>query len=345
MKTKIPFILFLILTQSILAGNSDRAGQAGAGELLINPWARSSGFGGINMASVHGVEAMNLNIGGLAFVKKTEVIFSRTTWLKGSEIFINSVGIGQKVGKTGVLGLSVFSQDFGKINTTTAKIPDGGIGTYSPQCVNLALSYAKEFSNSIYGGILFRGISEGISDAKAFGFAFDAGIQYVTGKRNQVKFGVAIRNVGTPMRYSGDGFSFSNTDPAGKDNKLKVDQRSEKFELPSVYNIAAAYDLKVSEHHRLSLFGSFTSNSFSRDQIGGGMEYGFREYFMLRAGYNYEKGKKDDEKRINALTGFSAGFTFEVPLKKGGTTLEIDYSYRSSNPFEGTHSLGIKISL
>ena len=28
------------------AGNKDRVGQAGADELLINPWARSSGWGG-----------------------------------------------------------------------------------------------------------------------------------------------------------------------------------------------------------------------------------------------------------------------------------------------------------
>ena len=27
---------------TVLAGNNDRAGQAGATELLINPWARSS---------------------------------------------------------------------------------------------------------------------------------------------------------------------------------------------------------------------------------------------------------------------------------------------------------------
>ena len=32
-----------------LAGNKDRAGASGANELLINPWARSSGWMGINI--------------------------------------------------------------------------------------------------------------------------------------------------------------------------------------------------------------------------------------------------------------------------------------------------------
>ena len=30
---------------TVKAGNPDRIGQAGATELLINPWARSSGWG------------------------------------------------------------------------------------------------------------------------------------------------------------------------------------------------------------------------------------------------------------------------------------------------------------
>lgn len=343
-KTRNFTIVFLLSVVIGFAGNPDRTGQAGASELLINPWSRSSGWNGLNSASIHGVEAMNVNVGGLAFTKKTEFIFSRTIWLKGSEVFINSVGLAQKVGKSGVIGLGVFSQDFGKITTTTTKIPDGGIGTYSPQNVNISMSYAREFSNSIYGGLLVRGISEGISDVKALGVAFDAGIQYVTGKNNNIKFGINIKNIGTPMRFSGDGLSFRTLDPGGKDNKLAVEQRTEKFELPSLFNIGGAYDLKIEEFHRITFVGNFTSNSFSRDQIGIGAEYSFREYFMVRTGYSYEK-PNSDKQRINALTGFSAGVTIEVPLKKNATTLGVDYSYRSSNPFSGTHSFGVRLNL
>ena len=50
--------------ESGFAGNPDRKGQAGASELLINPWARSSGFGNANASSVKGLEASYLNIAG-----------------------------------------------------------------------------------------------------------------------------------------------------------------------------------------------------------------------------------------------------------------------------------------
>jgi len=52
---------------SVYAGNKDRSGQAGASELLINPYVRSSGWGNVNMSRVRGVEALWGNIAGAAF--------------------------------------------------------------------------------------------------------------------------------------------------------------------------------------------------------------------------------------------------------------------------------------
>ncbi len=47
--------LLIVPIDDVLAGNKDRTGQAGAGELLINPWARSSGWGGVNTANSRGL--------------------------------------------------------------------------------------------------------------------------------------------------------------------------------------------------------------------------------------------------------------------------------------------------
>ena len=57
-------IAFCLLGLSVpaIAGNKDRTGQAGATELLINPWAQSTGVFGMNTAYVSGVEAMKNNM-------------------------------------------------------------------------------------------------------------------------------------------------------------------------------------------------------------------------------------------------------------------------------------------
>jgi len=193
------------------AGNEDRAGQAGATELLINPWTRSSGWGGINLAGVRGLESQFSNVAGLAFTKKTDISYSFTDWMKGSDVKINSIGLAQRVGESGVMALSVMSVGFGDIQVTTVENPEGGLGNFKPQFFNMGISYSKSFSNSIYGGMTVRVISQSASDVKAQGVAFDAGIQYVTGfneDKDDLRFGISLKNVGTPMKFTGDGLSF-----------------------------------------------------------------------------------------------------------------------------------------
>lgn len=334
---------------TLKAGNEDRAGQAGAHELLINPWARSSGWGGANSAFVSGVEAMNLNVGGLALNKKTEILFAHTEWLRGSDVKIESFGIAQKVGEGGSMGLSIMSMNFGDIERTTENQPDGGAGTFTPQFINIGLSYAKEFSNSIRGGLTLRIISESISDIKSNGMTVDAGIQYVTGfneARDNLKFGIALRNVGTPMKFEGEGLSTRNDNPVTNINVLQ-EQRTERFEMPSLVNIGLAYDIKAGEDHRVTPAVSFTSHSFIRDQFALGIEYAFKSLFMLRGGYTIDKKDKNAivDERISALMGPSGGVTFEIPLGKGGKKLGIDYSFRATETFDGTHSIGGRLSL
>lgn len=345
------------------AGNKDRAGQAGGSGLLINPWARSSGWGDAATAHITGLEAMYLNVAGTAFTRKTEVLFSRTTWFKGSDIYINSFGFTQRVGETGVMGLSIMSMDFGDIMITTVDLPEGGIGTFSPSFMNIGLSYAKEFSRSIYGGIVVKAVSESIADAGAQGIALDAGIRYVTGENDRVKFGIALKNVGPPMKFKGDGLTFRTTVPTvpNPGNSLTVEHRTAPFELPSLLNIGASYDFylggaapadttaeteaTVNRNHRLTVAGNFRSNAFIRDQYMIGVEYGFKQYLMLRAGYTYEDDLTNVETRTTVFTGPSAGITLQKPLNDKGTTISFDYSYRATNPFSGTHSIGARINL
>jgi hypothetical protein len=67
---------------------------------------------------------------------------------------------------------------------------------------------------------------------------------------------------------------------------------------------------------------------------------------MLRGGYSYEEGITNDADRTTAYTGPSAGFTVAVPLdKEKGSNIAIDYSYRATDPFSGTHSIGARINL
>tara|TARA_B100000902_G_scaffold398958_1_gene467699 strand:+ start:556 stop:1614 length:1059 start_codon:yes stop_codon:yes gene_type:complete len=324
-----------------------RTGEAGASELLINPWAQSSGMAGSNTASVRGLESVFLNVAGLTGINGTELAFSHASWF--ADISINAFGFAQKVGDSGVMGLSVMSLDFGDIERTTYDNPDGGIGTFSPQFMNIALSYAKKFTYSMSAGFTLKMISESAAELSANGVAIDAGVHYQTGENGQAKFGITLKNIGPRMSFEGDGDDITLTGPNGSD--MTVELRSAAFELPSLLNIGGSYDFLFKNDSgeqilRLTCSETFVSNSFSKDQFLTGMELSWKEMVSLRGGYSYESGifEDFDSGRSSVFTGMSGGISVELPLSDD-TTFGFDYSYRPADPLQSVHTFGARIIL
>lgn len=341
-------LAFIGFTQvSLFAGNPDRAGSAGAGQLRISPWAVSGGLSNANSATVTGAEAIFSNVAGLGFTRKTEILFTATDYLSGADINVSALGFAQRLGENGgVFGLNVVTIGFGEIERTSANNPDGGLGTYKPAFSNIGVSYAKAFSNSIYGGITVRIFNESISDARGTGVSLDAGVRYVTGEKQNMHFGISLKNVGPPYDYSGDGFA---QEVVLDDKNLTIQQRIDKFELPSLVNIGAAYDwhLTEDEKHIVSFMTTFTSNSFNNDQIQFGVEYKFNKRLAIRGGYmNEAKNDRGNIEVANAITGPSAGISLNLPFgQEKLSKFSIDYGYRATNPFNGVHHIGARIIL
>ena len=264
---------------------------------------------------------------------------------------------------------------------TTTEQPEGGLGYFSPSLTYIGLHYAKSFNNFIKGGVSFKLINERISDSKATGFAIDAGVQYVTGKFENFKIGVTLKNIGLPMSYKGDGLSIRGT-ITGQDYEQTLEVRSAEFEMPSLLSIGVSYDLlffgsdyaeyskedlaaegltRDDAEHRITFAGAFTANSYTRDVFSLGIEYGFRNIFMVRAGYGLEIGHYDDsyENKILAIltnaesffSGPAVGASVLIPFTKErknhtiGPRMYLDYAYRFTSHWKGNHYMGIKITL
>ena len=346
--------VMLFSNTNVKAGNDDRRGTAGAGSLSINPWVRSAGWGGVNTACGTGVDALFSNVAGLGRTPGTEAYASYNNWLQNSGIGVSAFGIGQSLGEMGVLGLSVTSMSFGLIDRTKEGSPEFNNGTFSMSNMNIALSYAKAFSSSIYGGASVKLVNEGIDNVTATGFAIDAGIQYVTGTNYEIKFGITLKNWGPSMSYSGDGLS-SVASFYGR--QMSLEQRSASFEMPSSLNIGASYDFLFSENtHRLTVAGNFSAMAFSKDQYTLGLEYGFAKLFMLRTSYTYEDAITEsifdaDNGATTLYSGLAAGVSVIAPLKKAkseddkGVNLSFDYAYRLTKVGGGIHTIGLVLSL
>jgi len=345
-------LLFLLLPMfaTAWAGNPDRQGEAGAGQLLINPWARSAGLHSLNTSSVGGIDALFMNVGGLARFERTQIAINHTRYLEGADMGLNALGFAQRVGR-GAFGVSLVAFDLGDLKLTTVDVPEGSGATFSPAFFNLSLAYSHLFENRVSVGAAVKFVSESIPNAGASAIALDAGVQYVTGENDNFKFGISLRNVGGKMRFTGEGLGVQNNSTNPTFNyPITFYQRSAEYELPSQLNIGVSYDWLLGQRNRLSLLSTFTSNAFARDQWGAGLEFLIGRSFTLRAAYKMEFDAPQGSTQATLDNGFSGGFTFSVPVKRsedGSHTsfLSIDYAYRNTNIFRGIHNIGLRMDL
>jgi hypothetical protein len=374
-------VILVLASLPVYAGNKDRAGQATAPHLLINPWAATNGWGSAGVSFTKGIEATFSNIAGMAFSRKTEVAYTNIQYMLGSQVMINNLGIVQNLGYTktgtarGNLGLTVMMMTFGKIPITTVDQPEGGLGTFSPNAMSLALSYARSFSANIHAGAKFNLVNQNSADVKASGFTIDLGVQYVAGRNDQVHLGITLRNVGLPMKYTGDGMNVrSYLSNNGFISSLLIP--TEEAEMPTLLALGVSYDFLFGNNsenaapggklmredavHRLSVAGSFIANAYSRNQIIFGAEYSWLDFFQVRGGYTIEGGMYDEEAVSTSIfLGPSVGVSLLAPLKKDqlmststdltkrftSSRLALDYSYRFTKEWKGCHAIGLRLIL
>jgi len=339
-------LCFGLAASTAFAGNPDRQGEAGAAQLLMNPWAPSAGLHTLNTSSIMGVEAMRLNPAGVSRMQGTEVRLGYANYLQGTGVSMQSIGVASASGKGGAIGFSIMSLDFGDVPVTTTALPEGTGALLNISFINIGLTYSYTFEEAVSVGVTLRGVSEGTSDVTAFGFAVDAGVQYVTGEADEFKFGISLRNIGSKLSYGGQGLTVSaQTTETNYDRALA--ERSAAFEMPSLLNIGVSYDLLAGKaDQRVTLIGNFTANSFGRDQVGFAAEYAFREQFMARFGYRSDI-EQSELTEVPLYDGLSAGASIRVPFKKGdrSRSVSIDYAWRNTRIFNGTHNIGIGVSI
>ena len=93
---------------------------------------------------------------------------------------------------------------------------------------------------------------------------------------------------------------------------------------------------------------AFQANSFSKDQIRLGLDYGMtteKVAFNLRGGFAYENGILNAENRSNALVGPTAGFSVDALVGKSKSALGVEYAARFAGVFGIIHTLGVTVSL
>jgi hypothetical protein len=311
-------VLLLALGVGIAtAGNSRRIGTAGATELLIPNSARGLAMGGSTVAEGGGIDMLYYNPAAIAPVRNVEAYFSNLSYI--GDMNKKFIGVAAKT-SFGSIAVAVDVLSIGDIEETTEEAPDGTGRIFSPNFTVLNLSYGRYLTDAVTIGLSAKLISEQILQVKATGVGFDAGIQYRPGPRG-VAFGLAIKNFGPNMTFSGSDFeSFHQTSDNPQAAPRSLSSLSAPFELPSYFEVGGRYEYQLAPTSTISGTAAFSSNNFGYDEYKFGVEYGWKETLFLRLGEPLS-GDAD------YLYGTTFGAGFAIPLG-GQSFLHADYTMR-----------------
>jgi len=339
--------LLLILTMSTLVsligllplygGDDTRIGTAGGAQVQVPVGGRSIAMAGANVAEVQGLEALYWNPAGLdGLTLKAAGTFS--TMKIFNDINVNYIGLAFDMGRLGALGFSLKAFDFGEIPVTTTQDMDGLSGqTFSPTFATTGLTYSKRLTDAISVGFTGKLILERIPGANASATAFDMGIQYEgLGGIENVSMGLAVKNIGTKLQYTGSAF-LGQAQDAGSPITDFRDIPTAKHNLPATVEFGLAYRYNIAESSTLTAAGNFLNENFGQDAFKFGVEYGYSDIVALRGGYLMNAGVDSEDQ----LYSFTVGLGLHTSV--GGTSLAFDYAYRDSQYFDGNNMFQLTI--
>jgi len=324
----------LLVASSLYAGNDDRIGTAGAQELRIPVGSRASAMAGANIADVTGTEALFWNPAGVAYQEGTEAMFTHIEYL--ADINVNYVGVATNIEDFGTIGLQAKIISFGEMEITTWDRAQGTGETFDPTFSVIGLTYSRIFTDRVSFGLTANLINEKVEQVSATGVGFDFGFVYDPLWQG-LKFGIAVKNYGPQMSFTGEGFNVANdvpdTEPGTQAKTYRT--QSAEFELPAYVQLGATWDFVDQGLNRAVLAGSFQSNNFSQDEFRGGIEYSYNDAVFLRGGYI---GSSQDD--------FMYGLTLGAGLKYswGQNAITFDYSWVETEYFDNTQFFTAKFS-
>ena len=105
----------------------------------------------------------------------------------------------------------------GDVVVTTEQAPDGTGEILDPTFTVMGFSWGKPFTDRVNFGATINYVHEDVANNIANGVAFDFGVQYATDWHG-LRFGMAAKNIGSTMSFSGPGFELLTRDPSADPN-------------------------------------------------------------------------------------------------------------------------------
>jgi len=336
MKSKyVIMALALMIVAANVFGGDNKRGEAGFMFLKVPMGARETALGMSGLTTSSGASAIYWNPANISASDRPSLEFSYVNHFAG--ISSNYGAAAFPVSDIGVIGFSFNYLSYGTIDATTELTPEGGGNTYSPFEIALGVSFSKQITDRVSGGLTIKSVTSKIDKVQASGFAFDFGFTYNTGFRG-LKMGFAITNLGPQATYEGTGLVRNAViEPNATDPTAALRFGSEPFEMPSSVNFGASMDLYRNEQNSIVGLLEQNVNSFQANRTNLGVEYGFKNMFFVRGGYTSAlKAGRDYHTGKNSTAGLTLGGGVDYKFTET-MGVSVDYGYLNMGALDATH--------
>lgn len=264
MKTKRHLLWILLIVVLPASASAGDVGDSGALFLRTGMGARAAGMGEAFSAVAEDASAIYWNPGAMAAVLGTNLLFMHNEYFQSVRLEQAALTHETDWGTFGLSFTGLYMDEMDRYEDVPSSVP---LGTFSAYDVSFSLAYARYLLPNLAAGISAKWIYENIDETTAKGYAFDAGLYYVSGIPG-VKIAAVVANLGPPLKFENDHFSGA------------------EFDLPAMARVGVSYEKKIPSIRggMLVAFDMMFPNDGSSKQLIGG-EYNYLGKLFLRAGY------------------------------------------------------------
>jgi hypothetical protein len=170
----------------------------------------------------------------------------------------------------------------------------------------IGVTYGRSLTDKFSAGISATYLQSSLASYSASAAVFDFGTLYNTGYRS-LRIGMAIQNIGSDMTFIDD-----------------------PVKMPTIFRVGMSMNLYESGSQMFLMCGEFSHPPDNKERASWGMEYGFKEFFFLRSGYQFNY----DLER----TSFGLGFKLATAVN---SEARVDYAYTDMGVMPAVHRISV----
>jgi hypothetical protein len=284
----------------------EKVGTIGGQFLKLGVGARAQAMGGAFVSVADDASAVYWNPAGIARINRSVVSVNHLSWL--ADISFSQLGVVFEVGfLPGKLAVNARALYMDGAPERTVFRPEGTGQFFDAGDLAVGLTYGRSFTDKFSAGISANYVQSTLATFTESAYTFDFGTLYDTGYRS-LRIGMAIQNIGSDMQF--------------------IEQT---VKMPTVFRVGMSMNLYESDAHLLTTAGEFSHPPDNKERASWGAEYGFKEFFFARGGYQFRYD----------LESYSAGVGFKVATGFNSES-RVDYAYTNMSDIgTGVHRVSI----